>query len=464
MIRRRQRILASIHVLLDALAASAALVTAWYLRFVVEIIPVTRGPQDLSVYLRLVPLVAVLFPLIFTLHGIYRQRPGRTAIEELLSVAMGVASSTIVLSGLLLWFRPAGGDYSRATLALFSICSLLFISGGRLIARWLIGRRIRRGEGLERVLVVGGGDLAREVIRRIEDHRGLGLTVVGYVAAAPFEGDPEYLGTPDDVVRLLRSRQIDHVYVAMPHQSAPETMMLLDRLSREYVSVHVVPDLLQYMALRSKVEDLDGLPTVNLSETPLAGWNSLLKRIFDLVTATVASILFAPVMIGIAAAIRLEDGAPVVYRQRRMGLDGQPFEMIKFRSMKNDAEAASGAVWASRDDERRTRVGRFIRRWSLDELPQLINVLRGEMSLVGPRPERPEFVEKFREEFPHYMLRHKVRAGMTGWAQVHGWRGNTSVRMRVEHDLFYIENWSLFLDLKILLMTIRYGFRHENAY
>jgi exopolysaccharide biosynthesis polyprenyl glycosylphosphotransferase len=222
-----------------------------------------------------------------------------------------------------------------------------------------------------------------------------------------------------------------------------------------------VPDLLQYMAVRSRVEDLDGIPTINLSDTPLHGVNVLVKRVFDLVVSTLGLVVVSPLMGLVALLVRLEDRGPVLYGQERMGLDGRPFRILKFRSMKIDAEAETGAVWAGRDDPRRTRIGAFIRRWSIDELPQLWNVIRGEMSLVGPRPERPNFVEQFREEYPHYMLRHKVRAGMTGWAQVHGWRGATSIRMRIEHDLFYIENWSLLLDVKILVLTVFKGLRSE---
>src|SRR5688572_14907128 len=241
-------------------------------------------------------------------------------------------------------------------------------------------------------------------------------------------------------------------------------MALLDKLTRSIVSIHVVPDLLQFMVLRSRVEDLDGLPTINLSETPLEGWSRFAKRTFDLVVAGLALTALWPLMALIAIAIWLEDRGPVFYRQVRMGLDGKSFDILKFRSMRVGAESDTGAVWADRDDPRRTKVGRLIRAWSLDELPQLWNVLMGDMSVVGPRPERPQFVEQFRAEYPHYMLRHKVRAGMTGWAQVHGWRGNTSIRMRIEHDLYYIENWSLMLDLKILFLTIVHGLKHENAY
>ena len=297
-------------------------------------------------------------------------------------------------------------------------------------------------------------------------HDRLGFRIAGYLRngdTTVLDGLP-CLGTIDDAERVVKEHDIDHVFVALPHASSQAMMSLLDRLVRVIVSIHVVPDLLQFMVLRSRVEDIDGLPTINLSETPLEGWSRFVKRAFDLVVTLVALIVFSPVMLAVAIAIWLEDRGPIFYSQERMGLDGKPFQIVKFRSMRVGAENETGAVWADRDDPRRTRVGRLIRAWSLDELPQLLNVLRGDMSVVGPRPERPQFVEQFRAEFPHYMLRHKVRAGMTGWAQVHGWRGNTSIRMRIEHDLYYIENWSLMLDLKILFMTVLHGLRHENAY
>ncbi|HYV40316.1 MAG TPA: exopolysaccharide biosynthesis polyprenyl glycosylphosphotransferase, partial [Thermoanaerobaculia bacterium] len=228
--------------------------------------------------------------------------------------------------------------------------------------------------------------------------------------------------------------------------------------------VRVVPDLLQHITFRAGVEDLDGLPVVHLTQVPLSGWMSLVKRTVDLFVSSATLAVLSPAFAAIALAIRREDKGQVFYRQRRMGLDGRPFEILKFRSMVPGAEDESGPTWASPEDPRCTRVGRLLRRWSLDELPQLVNVLRGDMSLVGPRPERPEFVREFKETFPQYMLRHRVRAGMTGWAQVHGWRGNTSLTKRIEYDLYYIENWTLSLDVKILWMTLRHGLTHRNAY
>ncbi|HEX9457743.1 MAG TPA: undecaprenyl-phosphate glucose phosphotransferase, partial [Thermoanaerobaculia bacterium] len=364
--------------------------------------------------------------------------------------------------------RPGRPDilYSRATLLIFLVCAIVFVIAGRAIVRAIVERGHRDGKRLDRVLIAGSGELASAVVERVNGHRELGFLVVGYLRNGEESklGALECLGTIDEAERVIDQQKIDHVFVALPHASSEAMMALLDRLVRSVVAIHVVPDLLQFMVLRSRVEDLDGLPTINLSETPLEGWSRFLKRGFDLIVATAALIVFSPVMLAVAIAIKLGDRGPVFYRQERMGLDGKPFDIFKFRSMRVGAENDTGAKWAEKDDPRRTRVGRFIRETSLDELPQLFNVLLGDMSVVGPRPERPQFVEQFRAEFPHYMLRHKVRAGMTGWAQVHGWRGNTSIRIRIEHDLYYIENWSLMLDLKILFMTVVHGLKHENAY
>jgi exopolysaccharide biosynthesis polyprenyl glycosylphosphotransferase len=229
-------------------------------------------------------------------------------------------------------------------------------------------------------------------------------------------------------------------------------------------SVRLVPDLLSFMTLRSTVEELDGLPVINLREGPFVGWAGVQKRALDLSLGSAAFVAFLPVMATLAAAIRLQSNGPAFYTQERMGLDGRVFQMFKFRTMVPDAERETGAVWSSPGDARRTRLGAFLRRTGLDELPQIWNVLRGDMSLVGPRPERPTLIEQFRREVPGYMLRHKVRAGLTGWAQIHGWRGNTSLHERLEHDIYYIQNWSLSLDLRILLATLWRGWRDRNAY
>jgi exopolysaccharide biosynthesis polyprenyl glycosylphosphotransferase len=238
---------------------------------------------------------------------------------------------------------------------------------------------------------------------------------------------------------------------------------ILEWLGDEPVTLHFVPDLGALATLRGSIEEFDGLPIISLQSTPLAGWNGFLKRALDLCLGVLAVLIFAPVMALVALAIKCSSRGPIFYRQERMGLDGRRFVMVKFRTMIQDAEKYTGPVWATENDQRVTVVGRWLRYTSLDELPQLINVLRGEMSLVGPRPERPPLIEEFRKSIPKYMLRHKVKAGMTGLAQVHGWRGNTSLNHRIEYDLDYIENWSLWRDIKILALTLLGGFRNHHA-
>ena len=238
---------------------------------------------------------------------------------------------------------------------------------------------------------------------------------------------------------------------------------LVEVANRECIDVKVVPDFLQFVTLRAKLEDLDGVPLINVNDVPLQGLNSIIKRVIDVVVSTVALVVLAVPFVIIATAIRLGSSGTVFYRQERMGLDGRPFMVWKFRSMAKDAERDTGPVWARENDPRRTSVGQLLRRLSLDELPQLWNVLKGDMSLVGPRPERPFFVEQFKNRVPKYMLRHKVKSGMTGWAQVNGWRGNTSVEKRIDYDLYYIENWSVTLDFKIMCLTLLRLSSHKHA-
>jgi Undecaprenyl-phosphate glucose phosphotransferase len=296
----------------------------------------------------------------------------------------------------------------------------------------------------------------------------LGLEVVGFLDDDPGKAKGQFfdvpvLGTLNQLEEILERENIDQIYIALPLEANKKMMRILRSVGRECVEVRLVPDILLYATLKATLEDLDGTPVINLSQVPLQGWSSLVKRGMDILIATPGMIVLLLLLPFVAVAMWFEDRGPIFYRQERMGLDGRPFMMLKFRSMRVNAESTTGPVWATKDDPRRTRLGAFLRRWSLDELPQVWNVLRGEMSVIGPRPERPAFVREFKHRIPQYMLRHRVRAGITGWAQVHGWRGNTSIRKRIQYDLYYIENWSLRLDLKILWMTFRHGLWH-NAY
>jgi exopolysaccharide biosynthesis polyprenyl glycosylphosphotransferase len=467
LIRKSSRRIAGLLLVSDIGATLAALGAAYFLRFRVEIIPVTKGIPDASSYYRLFPLIAVLWPIVYYFYGLYQVRRNRSRVEEGLSVFVATGLATLLLAGLATFYR--GFSYSRLVLLLFVVLDVLFVFAGRTAIRRYLEEAWRHGVGVRQVVVVGAGRLGRAVVDKFLEHPEAGLRAVGFVDDAPEKRTALYravpvLGTTRDVASIVDASGVDTVFLALPLDAHRTMLAVLQDVGRTVADVRVVPDLLQHITFRAGVEDLDGLPVVHLTQVPLTGWMSLVKRTLDIGISAAALTALSPLYAAIAAAIRLCDGAPVLYRQRRMGLDGRPFDILKFRSMVVGAEEESGPTWASPEDPRRTRLGRFLRQWSLDELPQLVNVFRGEMSLVGPRPERPEFVREFKEKFPQYMLRHRVRAGITGWAQVHGWRGNTSLSKRIEYDLYYIENWSLSLDIKILWMTLRHGLRQRNAY
>jgi len=451
----------------DLAATFAALVAAYGLRFRAEIVPATQGVPDAGSYYRLFPIMAVLWPVVYYFYGLYHVRRHRSRIDEGLAVLGATGLATLLRTALATLYR--GFSYSRLVLAIFFCADVLFVFAGRTAIRRYLEEAWRHGFGVRQVLVVGAGHLGRAVIDKLLEHPEAGLRAVALVDDDPASNGESYRGVPVkgstvEAGRVADEMRADTVFLALPLEAHRTMLAVLQDVGRTVPDVRVVPDLLQHITFRAGVEDFDGLPVVHLTQVPLTGWMSLVKRGLDVALSACALVGLSPLFAAIAAAIRIEDRGPIFYRQRRMGLDGRPFDIVKFRSMVPGAEDGSGPTWASQDDPRRTRVGRFLRRWSLDELPQLINVLSGEMSLVGPRPERPEFVREFKERLPQYMLRHRVRAGMTGWAQVHGWRGNTSLTKRIEYDLYYIENWSLSLDLKILWMTLRYGFTHRNAY
>ena len=274
----------------------------------------------------------------------------------------------------------------------------------------------------------------------------------------------EVIGIYNDIDSILERREVDYIFIALPFSQIHHVERVLKATENHPVTVKIVPDVKSFLPLCGGVEDLDGLPILSLQDSPLYGWNVVVKRGFDVVFSLFAICVTLPLMAIIAIGVKLSSPGPVLYRQRRAGLDGKVFEMLKFRTMHVDAEKDTGPVWARENDPRRTRFGAFLRKTSLDELPQFFNVLKGDMSVVGPRPERPEFIERFRREIPRYMLRHKVKAGITGWAQVNGWRGNTDLKKRIEHDLYYIEHWSLWFDLKIIWLTLWKGLVNKHAY
>ena len=472
MVRRYNRLLVAFYVITDALLAAWAFVLAYGIRFESGLIPVTKGYPPIEQYVHVLPFVAVLTPLAFQLQGIYRLRRGRSRVDDffavligsILAVVFGIGATIYVQTYYVSELEKRSGAYevSQLVWGLFLVLNVLFTYSSREAVRELLERRWRAGVGLKRILIAGAGDLGRMVADRVLQHREFGYQVVGFVDDRAggdhigYRGLP-LLGTLAEVGDIAKRERVDHLYVALPLEEHAKLLDLVEITSRECIDVKVVPDLLQFLALRARLEDLDGLPIININDVPLQGFNAWLKRVIDIGLSSAALLVMGVPLAIIAALVKWTSRGPVFYAQERMGLDGKAFTVYKYRSMYEGAEEGTGPIWAREDDPRATPVGRWLRRLDLDELPQFWNVLRGDMSIVGPRPERPFFVEQFKHRIPQYMLRHKVKAGITGWAQVNGWRGNTALEKRIEYDLYYIENWSVTLDLKIMWLTVFRG-------
>jgi len=479
MLRRHNRLLVTLYLLSDALIAMSAFILAYALRFHTGVIPITKGIPPLRQYIDVLPFIAVVVPLGFQLQGLYRLRRGRSRVDDFFGVFVG--SILAVVFGIVAtlytqtyFAAPRSKDtgafeVSQAVWAIFLVINVALTYSSRELVREILERRWRAGIGLKRVLIAGSGELGRLVADKILEHRELGYQIIGFVDDKATGDHLGYRGLPllgpvEEVSEIAAREAVDHLYVALPPEQHLRMLQLIESTSRECVDVKVVPDLLQVIALRARLEDLDGVPVININDVPLQGFNTIVKRAIDIAISSAALAILAVPLGILAALVRLTSRGPVFYYQERMGLDGKSIIIVKFRSMFDDAEAGTGPVWARQNDPRVTPFGRFLRRSNLDELPQLWNVLRGDMSIVGPRPERPHFVKQFKHRIPQYMLRHKVKAGLTGWAQVHGWRGNTSIEKRIEYDLYYIENWSVRLDLKIMWLTLLRGFFHKHAY
>jgi Undecaprenyl-phosphate glucose phosphotransferase len=479
MLKRYNRLLVGLYVASDMASGALAFLLAYFIRFQTGFIAITKGQPPFRQYLTIAPFVALVVPAVYQLQGQYRLRRGRTRVDDFFAVLVG--SIVTVLAGVAgtLFFETYVAPHSQRDVGFYQVSlyawviflglNVLFTFGSRETVRNLLRHRWRAGVGLKRVLIVGSGDLGRTVADRLIEHSELGFQVVGFVddrAASVdtigYRGLP-LLGALADLPGLCAHDRIDVMYVALPIDEHIKMLGVVEFASRECIDVHVVPDLLQFIALRAKLEDLDGLPIISINDVPLRGLNAVVKRVVDIVISGVALFVTALPAAVIAWLVKRSSPGPAFYMQERMGLDGKAFTVFKFRTMPVGAEDTTGPVWAPDDDARVTPIGRWLRKYDLDELPQFWNVLKGDMSIVGPRPERPFFVAQFKHRIPQYMLRHKVKAGITGWAQVNGWRGNTSLEKRIEYDLYYIENWSLSLDLKIMWLTLLRGL-HRVAY
>jgi dTDP-glucose 4,6-dehydratase len=410
MLRRYGRLLVAFHVLSDALLAVFAFGLSYVVRFSLGLIPITRGYPPFEQYVAVMPFVAILVPLAYQFQGVYRLRRGRSRVDDFFVLFIGTIVAVVLGIVSTLYFEAyhaapelrTRGAYqvSRIVWAFFLVFNVVLTFGLRELIRWVLERRWKAGIGLKRILIAGAGELGRVVAEKILQHSELGYQVVGFVDDRAggdhlgYRGLP-LLGTLADAPDIVRQENIDHLYVALPLEEHVKMLDLIEATSREVVDVKVVPDLVQFLALRARLEDLDGVPIINIHDVPLQGLNAVIKRIIDIAISGVSALILLGPFAIIAATIKWTSPGRVFYRQERMGLDGRPFWVYKFRSMQEGAEDVTGPIWARDDDPRCTPVGRFLRRWDFDELPQIWNVLKGDMSIVGPRPERPFFVDHF---------------------------------------------------------------------
>ncbi len=467
MLKEHSQIFITLLFISDLILIAFSWILAYLIRFHLPIIKVTKDIPPWEHHLPLLLLLILVCSAIFNLMNLYRPMRFAKVSKEIKELWKAFTISLILFIFFAYFFKEY--RYSRLTILYFWVIALLTLSLSRLIFRRLLRVLRKKGMNLRYILVVGEGNLLGKLLRAIYHHPELGLKPVGILSGKTesigniIEG-VEVIGTYEELPELVRKKGVDKVFIVLPFQRHEKIKDLLFSLKDEFVDIKIVSDLYDLFQLRGGIEEIDGLPIINIRETPLLGWGKIFKRLIDIMVSSLGLLILSPLFLFIALLIKMTSKGPVFYKQKRMGLDGNIFEMIKFRSMVVDAEKGTGSVWANENDPRRTPFGKILRKTSLDELPQLWNVLKGEMSLVGPRPERPELIERFKEVIPNYMLRHKIKAGMTGWAQVNGWRGNTSLEKRIEHDIYYIEHWSLLFDIKILLLTFFKGFVHKNAY
>jgi len=464
MTRKASLLFTFVTALVDAAMIYVGFFIAYQLRLRIKY-PTAITLPPFTYYLSMLVIQIVTMLLIFLLAQLYHQKRGLPTFDRLYSIFVGVSVGVIVSTAITTLIHRDEFDYTRGMVVYDWIVTTILVAIGRLMTQTL--RSSHQMRHPTHVLLVGTGDVGRMVLQKLIQSPRLGYKAVGFADASPelheFAGLP-VLGSLSDIGSIIREHNVEEVIITLPNASHEQSLDIISQCERERVAIRLFPDLFQIMASGVAVSDLDGLPLLTVRNVALRGWRLTLKRTMDVVVSSAFLILMSPFLLLTALLIKLDSHGPVFYSQIRVGLDGKPFPMLKFRSMRADAEAETGPIWATENDPRRTRMGAILRKLSFDELPQLINVLVGQMSLVGPRPERPIFVEQFKQVVPRYMDRHMEKAGLTGWAQVNGLRGDTSIIERTKYDLYYIENWSLLFDIKIMLMTLVKGFGDKHAY
>lgn len=470
MIKDNQRHFNRLHVVIDAVAVVVSYLLAWVIRF-----PILQGDPGLpfrDYCYMLIPLVpyTLFVYFAFNLYTPKRVKGRRLEAGNVTQANAVVLTSVLVCMQLFNKEFPIFiRDFSRGVLIIFGVINT---AAGILIRntiRYILWKIRRSGFNLKHILLVGYSRAAEEYIDRIKGNPQWGYEVCGILDDNVPRGE-EYkgikvIGICDDLEHILPANELDEIAITLGLSEYSKLEHIVAECEKSGVHTKFIPDYNNIIPTKPYTEDLMGLPVINIRHVPLTNtFNAMIKRIVDIGGSVFAIILFSPIMLVTAAAIKLSSPGPLIYKQERVGLHNQTFQMYKFRSMEVQDPSKEKKGWTIKNDPRVTPIGKIIRSTSIDELPQLFNILKGDMSLVGPRPERPFFVEKFREEIPRYMVKHQVRPGLTGWAQINGYRGDTSIRKRIEHDLYYIENWTIGLDFKIIFLTFFKGFINKNAY
>lgn len=468
MIKDNQKVFNRLMVFADAAITAASFMIAYYFKFYILNDGPGAGVLPVSDYFMLLFFIVPIYMLLYHSCSVYA--PKRT-VRRRFEVYGIIKANTIGIVALIivLYMIIREINFSRSVMAFFYVINVTATSCFRLSLRRMLRSIRRRGYNLKHILLVGYSRAAEEYIDRINDNPQWGYVVCGilddHIPGGTLYKGVKVLGRLGNLEVILPENKLDEIAITLPLKDYDCLESVVSICEKSGVHTKFIPDYNSLIPSRPYTEDLMGLPVVNIRYVPLSNTgNILVKRMMDVAGALAGIVLTSPVMLLSAILVKLTSPGPVIFRQERVGLHNKPFYMYKFRSMELQAPGEEKKAWTVRNDPRVTPVGRFLRRTSLDELPQLFNILRGDMSLVGPRPERPLYVEKFKEEIPRYMVKHQVRPGLTGWAQVNGLRGDTSIRKRVEYDIYYIENWTIWFDFKIILMTFFTGFVNKNAY
>ena len=472
MIKNNQQHFNRLHVVFDAIVVVLSYAFAWWLKFASGIVDREIGVLSFEFYMKALILIVPLYLFLYYAFNLYTPKRVQGRRLELSNIIMAnTVGILIVFAGffLVLSYSEDAKNFSRSMFVYFYVINIVFEEIERLFIRAFLRSIRRRGYNQKHILLVGYSKAAEQYIDRIKQNPQWGYDVQGIlddnIARGTIYKGVKVIGSIGNLEYILPQNKLDEIAITLGLEEYYKLSKIVAECEKSGVHTKFIPDYGNIIPTRPYTEDLLGLPVINIRYVPLSNtFNALIKRLTDIIGAVICIIVFSPVMLTSAILVKTTSKGPLIFKQERVGLHNKPFQMYKFRTMYVQTEEEERKGWTQKNDPRVTSVGKFLRKTSLDEFPQLFNVLKGDMSLVGPRPERPQYVEKFREEIPRYMIKHQVRPGMTGWAQVNGYRGDTSIRKRIEHDLYYIENWTLGLDIKILFLTVFKGFINKNAY